>query len=176
MFFAFSSAGHQTFEIIMDAVLFRIDKTHVSIWERTSTIRFAMSYLPECYFIGLGYNGTHVELTQHLGNTVHVFHIGLLLIGGIASAFFHYVGVYMLLVGVKRKHQRAAFVMLISQMLAVCTMPVLMHSYQYLPYVLCGVIIGGPAFAQQRIQTAHAGCPASSRPAQVRNVRQAPAR
>ena len=30
---------------------------------------------------------------------------------------------------------------MIGQMLAVCTMPVLMHSFQYIPYMLMGAVI-----------------------------------
>ena len=146
-FFAFTSAGQEMFGSTVEALMFRIDKTHVSVWERTSTIRFAMSYLPECYFLGLGYAGTHIELTQHLGNTVHVFHIGLPLIGGVAGALLHYIGVYMLFAGLRSKRHTAAMVMLFSQLLAVCAMPVLMHSFQYIPYLLCGVIIAGGAYA-----------------------------
>jgi hypothetical protein len=170
LFFAFSSSGQRMFAAIIDAVIFRIDKTHVSVWERTSTLRFAMSYLPECYFLGLGYKGTHVELTQHLGNTVHIFHVGLPLIGGVAGALLHYMGVYLLLGGVKSKRQTAAVVLLISHLLAVCTMPVLMHSFQYIPYLICGVVIGGHAFNPQLTHPSHAYSPATMRPVQMRRV------
>jgi hypothetical protein len=170
MFFAFSSSGQQMFANIIDAVLFRIDKTHVSVWERTSTMRFAMSYLSECYVIGLGYNGTHAELTQHLGNTVHIFHIGLPLIGGIVGALFHYAGVYLLLAGLKSKRQKAGVVLMLSQLLAVCTMPVLMHSFQYIPYMICGLIVAGNAYAPQRSQAGYARYPARPRPIRMQQM------
>ena len=75
----------------------------------------------------LGYAGTHHELTQHLGNTVHVFHIGLPLIGGLVCAFFHYVGVVILLRMLFRLKHEPLTVLMLGQLLALCTMPVLMH-------------------------------------------------
>lgn len=119
----------------------RIGYLDDSLGERRSTLRYAMGYVPECYVIGLGYAGTHFELTQHLGNTVHVFHVGLPLIGGLVCAVLHYIGVFVLIRrSLKLKHEPLA-VLMIGQHLALCTMPVLMHSFQYIPYVLIGGVI-----------------------------------
>lgn len=126
---------------VLASISHRMSYLDVSLWERTSTLRHALSYVPECYVLGLGYAGTHFELTQHLGNTVHVFHIGLPLIGGLTCALLHYIGIFMLLrKTLELKHGPLAILM-IGQMLAVCTMPVLMHSFQYIPYMLMGSVI-----------------------------------
>ena len=126
---------------VLAIISHRIGYLDVSLWERTSTLRHAFSYVPECYIIGLGYAGTHYELTQHLGNTVHVFHVGLPLIGGLACAVLHYIGIFMLIRKSRELKHGPLAVLMIGQMLAVCTMPVLMHSFQYIPYMLMGAVI-----------------------------------
>ncbi|MFP6764306.1 MAG: hypothetical protein VB858_11830 [Planctomycetaceae bacterium] len=125
---------------VAESISHRIGYLHVSLWERTSTLRFALSYVPECYLLGLGYAGTHYELTQHLGNTVHVFHVGLPLIGGLVCALLHYLGI-ILMIHQARRRQAPLVVFMIGQLLAVCTMPVLMHSFQYIPYMLTGAVV-----------------------------------
>lgn len=126
---------------LFESISHRMAYLDVSLWERTSTLRFAFGYVPECYLIGLGYAGTHYELTQHLGNTVHVFHVGLPLIGGLTCALLHYTGVLMLMRQSRTLKHEPLVVLMIGQLLAVCTMPVLMHSFQYLPYMLMGAVI-----------------------------------
>jgi len=126
---------------IAESISHRIGYLHISLWERTSTLRFALSYVPECYLLGLGYAGTHYELTQHLGNTVHVFHVGLPLIGGLVCAMLHYTGILLMLYYARQIRQRPLVVFMIGQLLAVCTMPVLMHSFQYIPYMLTGAFL-----------------------------------
>jgi len=124
-----------------ESITHRVGLLEYSLWERTSTLRHALSYMPECYLFGLGYAGTHHELTQHLGNTVHVFHIGLPLIGGLVCAFFHYVGVVILLRMLFRLKHEPLTVLMLGQLLALCTMPVLMHSFQYISYMLVGAVV-----------------------------------
>lgn len=124
-----------------DSLLYRLQYLDVSLWERSSTLRHSLSYVPECYLFGLGYAGTHLELTQHLGNTVHVFHVGLPLIGGLACALLHYSGIFLLVRKASQLKHEPLVVLMIGQLLAVCTMPLLMHSFQYIAYALIGSVI-----------------------------------
>ena len=139
--FTWSSSARWLAFDVMTSVSHRLEYLDFSLWERMSTLRHAFSYISECYVLGLGYAGTHYELTQHLGNTVHVFHVGLPLIGGLVCAVLHYIGIFILIRKSRELKHGPLAVMMIGQMLAVCTMPVLMHSFQYIPYMLMGAVI-----------------------------------
>lgn len=118
----------------------RVERVNNSVYERSSTIEYALSYIPRAYLFGMGYAGTSDELTAHLGNTVHVFHIGVVLIGGIPAGFLHHCGAIALVLLALRTQQKPAAVMLLAHFLAVCTTTVLMLSFQYIPYVVCAAI------------------------------------
>lgn len=118
----------------------RVERVNNSVYERTSTIEYALAYIPRTYLFGMGYAGTSDELTAHLGNTVHVFHIGVVLIGGMPAGFLHHCGAIALVLLALRTHQKPAAVMLMSHFVAVCTTTVLMLSFQYVPYVICAAI------------------------------------
>lgn len=119
----------------------RADHLDSSMNERLSTLKYALDFVPECYFFGLGYEGTARTLTQHLGNTVHVFHIGIVLIGGMICAIFHYMGLGLMLRDAARFKQYPLIMLVFSHWLSVCTMPVLMFSNQYIPLIVCGSIL-----------------------------------
>ncbi len=119
----------------------RADGLDYSMNERLSTLKFALDFVPECYFFGLGYEGTARTLTPHLGNTVHVFHIGIILIGGMIGALFHYGGFALMLRDAAKFKQYPLIMMVLSHWLSVCTMPVLMLSNQYIPLIVCGTIL-----------------------------------
>lgn len=119
----------------------RVERTDGSIYERTSTLKFALGFVPDCTITGLGYAGTSRTLTQHLGNTVHVFHLGIILIGGIPAGLLHHAGVATLLLGLWRCGHRPAGVMLVAQLLGLCSMTVLMLSFQYVPFLICASIL-----------------------------------
>lgn len=139
--FVFSPQLQETVDTVSTTVSLRIENADHSFWERTSTIRFAMSYIPECWLTGLGYMGTSKELTQHLGNTVHVFHVGMILVGGLPAAMLHYTGVLLLIGGLYRSGHYPSAVMLLCHLLAICTMTVLMLSFQYVPFLIGGAIL-----------------------------------
>jgi hypothetical protein len=88
----------------------------------------------------MGYAGTSDELTAHLGNTVHVFHIGVILIGGIPAGLLHHCGAVALVLLALRTNHKPAAALMIAHFLAVCTTTVLMLSFQYVPYVICAAI------------------------------------
>lgn len=139
--FAVSGKLQETIEAWNTSITYRVDRVGNSFDERSSTLQFALSFLDDCYITGLGYKRTLLVLTQHLGNTVHVFHVGLILIGGLIMAVLHSLGIGLLMLRLKRLDQMPATMMMLGQVLAVCTMTVLMLSFQYLPYMICGAII-----------------------------------
>ena len=100
-----------------------------------------MDLIPECYVFGLGYEGTREYLTQHLGNTVHVYHIGLILTGGAVGAALHYWGICSMGATALSHRQLPLVVMILTHWLSVCTMPVQMLTYQYAPYLLVATIL-----------------------------------
>tara|TARA_R110002072_G_scaffold303099_1_gene493506 strand:+ start:237182 stop:238384 length:1203 start_codon:yes stop_codon:yes gene_type:complete len=126
---------------VYDTVTYRVDKAGFSFYERTSTLRFSLRYLSRCAIIGMGTEGTTKELQQHFGNTVHVFHIGMVLVVGFPAAVLQWTGFGMLIVSSFRSGQKPAAVMLFCHMLALCTMTMLMTSFQYVPFVICASIL-----------------------------------
>lgn len=126
---------------VYDTVTYRTEKAGFSFYERTSTLRFSLRYLSRCLIIGMGTEGTTKELRQHFGNTVHVFHIGLLLTAGFPAAMLQWTGFGMLIVSSFRSGQHPAAVMLLCHMLALCTMTMLMTSFQYVPFMICASVL-----------------------------------
>jgi hypothetical protein len=126
---------------VYDTVTYRVDKAGFSFYERTSTLRFSLRYLSRCAIIGMGTEGTTKELQQHFGNTVHVFHIGMALTAGFPAAVLQWTGFGMLIVSSYRCGQHPAAVMLLCHMLALCTMTMLMTSFQYVPFMICASIL-----------------------------------
>ncbi|MHC4879022.1 MAG: hypothetical protein ACYTGL_21430 [Planctomycetota bacterium] len=118
----------------------RVERVNNSVYERSSTIEYALAHLPRTYLVGMGYAGTSDELSAHLGNTVHVFHIGIILIGGIPAGMLHHCGAIALLLLAWRARQKPVAYMFVAHFLAVCTTTVLMLSFQYVPYVVCAAI------------------------------------
>jgi len=119
----------------------RAEFAEFSMWERTSTIRFALSYVPQCYVTGIGYAGSHKELMQHLGNTVHVFHVGLILVCGLPAALLILTSLGMLILRSWQVGQHPTTLLLLGQMLSLCTMTVLMHSFEYVVFAVAGAIL-----------------------------------
>jgi len=139
--FATSSALRQTVNMVSTTLEYRLDKAGSSLYERTSTLRFALSYVPRCSIIGMGSEGTHNELRQHLGNTVHVFHLGVLLVAGLPAAMLHWSGIALLIGSTWRSGQHPAAVMLCCHMLGLCTMTLLMLSFQYVPFMVGAAVL-----------------------------------
>lgn len=140
--FATSDGLRKTTSRVYDTVSYRVDKAGFSFYERTSTLRFSLRYLSRCSLIGMGTEGTTRELRQHFGNTVHVFHIGMVLIVGFPAALLQWTGYGMLIMSSLRSGQHPAAVMLLCHLLALCTMTMLMTSFQYVPFVICASILG----------------------------------
>ena len=153
---------------VYDTVTYRVDKAGFSFYERTSTLRFSTQYLSRCSIIGMGTEGTTKELQQHFGNTVHVFHIGLVLIAGFPAAVLQWTGFGMLIVSSFRSGQHPVAVMLLCHMLALCTMTMLMTSFQYIPFMICAAILNyqlkhNEQVATVRLQSARAAAAARRR-------------
>jgi hypothetical protein len=146
---------------VYDTVTYRVDKAGFSFYERTSTLRFSLGYLGRCSVIGMGTEGTTKELRQHFGNTVHVFHIGMVLIAGFPAAVLQWTGFGMLIASSFRSGQHPAAIMLLCHMLALCTMTMLMTSFQYVPFMICASILNyqlnyNEQVAAVRLKSAHA--------------------
>lgn len=166
--FATSSRIRGATTRVYETVTYRVDKAGFSFYERTSTLRFSLRYLSRCAIIGMGTEGTTKELQQHFGNTVHVFHIGLVLIAGFPAAVLQWTGIGMLIVSSFRSGQRPAAVMLLCHMLALCTMTMLMTSFQYVPFMICASILNyqlrhNEQLATVRLQSARAAIAARRR-------------
>lgn len=155
----------------VDGLNRRAEGVDHSMAERLSTIRFAAEFIPECYFFGLGYEGTSRTLTQHLGNTVHVFHIGIILIGGMVGAILHYSGMFLMLRDALSHKQWPVLMTVLSHWLSVCTMPVLMMSNQYIPVLICAYIVHALSeervVAEERSKTPRRRSPSGATPPRI---------
>ncbi len=137
---------------VSDSLGHRVENTEFSVYERMSTLTYALKLVSECVIVGMGYNGTSITLTQHLNNTVHVYHVGLILIGGMVCTVFHYWGFCLMMKEAVSVRQLPIVVAILSHWLSVCTMTVLMHSFQYTPYLMSGAILQSCAVAREQAQ------------------------
>lgn len=153
---------------VFDSLTYRVENAEFSVYERMSTLRFALQLISDCALIGMGYNGTSLMLTQHLNNTVHVYHVGIILIGGGLCGLFHYWGYFLMIKEAISLRQYSIVVVVLSHWLSVCTMTVLMHSFQYTPYLMCGAILQIYAIDREKNQRAGKQSSAVSRPKPAR--------
>ncbi len=149
---AFSADIQNSVASVYDSVFYRVENAEFSVYERMSTLNYALGQISNCVVVGLGYNGTSITLTQHLNNTVHVYHVGLILIGGMVCTAFHYWGYFLMMKEALGLRQPAIIIVILSHWLSVCTMTVLMHSFQYTPYLMCGAILNYCAMEHERRQ------------------------
>lgn len=166
--FSTSTKLRNTTNKVYETLTYRVDKAGFSFYERTSTLRFSLQYLSRCSIIGMGTEGTAKELRQHFGNTVHVFHIGMVLIAGFPAAALQWTSFGMLIASGFRSGQHPVAVMLLCHMLALCTMTMLMTSFQYVPFMVCAAILNYQLrYSEQaetkRLQTARAAAAARRR-------------
>ncbi|MDA0281725.1 MAG: hypothetical protein O3B13_08850 [Planctomycetota bacterium] len=139
--FVASPAIRKTTSMVYDTLTYRVDHAGFSIYERTSTMRFAAGFLSRCSVIGMGTEGTTKVLSQHFGNTVHVFHFGLVLVAGIPAALLIWTGFGLLIASCFQAGQHPVAIMVICHLLALCSMTLLLTSFQYMPFVIAASVL-----------------------------------
>lgn len=131
----------QLWELANDAAQARLDGAENSFGERSNLVQIALEKSKECFLLGFGTEGTMIRISENTGNTVHVFYLGLVVIGGYPAAALITAGM-LLIVGTlwtQRDYNVAIF--LVAQMLALCVMTVLYVSFQYAPLMIAASVL-----------------------------------
>ena len=157
---------------------FRLSRADTSLSDRARLAEVAFEQSSECLLWGYGTEGTYAVMTSRagVGQTVHVFYLGLLLIEGWAAFSLTVIGFLVLLMSLwsHRKYNEA--IMLWAHLLAISVTTVLYLSYQYYPFVIAAAAIvhaqsertstrQNPASAWPRLRTAARPPRATSRAA-----------
>ncbi len=125
---------------VTETTSYRLEHAGDSVANRSQLIQIAMDYSQECYLYGFGIEGTRARMMQSTGNTVHVFLIGLVLVGGMVTVALFLAGVATLFTGLWRDGERNYAMYLAAHMLGCLVATVLMLSFQYLPFMVAGAV------------------------------------
>lgn len=122
---------------------FRLSRADTSVSDRKHLAEVAFEQSSECLFLGYGTEGTYTVMTSKagVGQTVHVFYLGLLLIEGwtaLSLTVLGFLGLFASLWSF-RKYNEA--IMLGAHLLAISVTTVLYLSYQYYPFVIAAAAI-----------------------------------
>lgn len=121
----------------------RLSNADTSVSDRKHLAEVAFEQSSECLFLGYGTEGTYTVMTSKagVGQTVHVFYLGLLLIEGWTALTLTVIGFLGLLASLWsfRKYNEA--IMLGAHLLAISVTTVLYLSYQYYPFVIAAAAI-----------------------------------
>lgn len=138
-------------------IAFRVSRADTSFSDRIHLAKVAFEQSNECLLLGYGTEGTYSVMASRaqVGQTVHVFYLGLLLIEGWAALSLTLVGFLGLLVSLWSLRRYNDVIMLGAHLLAISVTTVLYLSYQYYPFVIAAAAI-------VRAQAERAAVPQSS--------------
>jgi len=121
----------------------RLSNAETSIDDRAHLAEVAFDYSSECLLLGYGTEGTYTVMTSRagMGQTVHVFYLGLLLIEGWTAVSLTILGFFGLLVSLWSLRKYNDAIMLGTHLLAISVTTVLYLSYQYYPFVIAAAAI-----------------------------------
>ena len=121
----------------------RLSNADSSFSDRAHLATVALDHSDDCMFLGYGTDGTYRVMTSEagMGQTVHVFYLGLVLIEGWTALGLTMLGFLALLTSLwtLRKFNDAIF--LGAHLLAVSVTTVLYLSYQYYPFLIAAAAI-----------------------------------
>jgi hypothetical protein len=89
-----------------------------SLEDRWELIQIAREFLPECAFLGFGTGGTVIRVGQNTNSTVHVYALGLILIGGFPAMLLILCGFLIIVRGLYRAREIEFFWSLVAHILA----------------------------------------------------------
>jgi hypothetical protein len=137
------SSFHELLEKLHSTVEFRLSYADSSVNDRAHLARVAIEHSAECLFVGYGTEGTYTLMTSRagMGQTVHVFYLGLLLIEGWTAFLLTLAGFLGLLVSLWSLRRFNDAIMIGAHFLAISVTTVLYLSYQYYPLMLAGAAI-----------------------------------
>lgn len=121
----------------------RLLNADASVSDRTHLARVALEQSDQCLLVGYGTEGTYTVMTSQagMGQTVHVFYLGLLLIEGWTALSLTVIGFLTLLATLWSLRKYNDAIMLGAHLLAISVTTVLYLSYQYYPFLIAGAAI-----------------------------------
>lgn len=124
-------------------VEFRLSKADVSVSDRAHLAQVAFEQSSECLLLGYGTEGTYTVMTSRaqVGQTVHVFYLGLLLIEGWTALILTVGGFLGLFASLWSLRKYNDAIMLGAHLLAISVTTVLYLSYQYYPFVIAAAAV-----------------------------------
>ncbi len=128
-------------EFAKNAVHHRLEYADHSVDERANVINIALDYSQECLLFGFGTSGCGVRLALSEGNTVHVFYLGLVMIGGYLASALIVTGFLLIVGGLWRQCEVNVAIFLLAHMLAICVTTVLYLSFQYQPILIAASVL-----------------------------------
>ena len=114
-----------------------------SVSDRAHLARVAFEHSDECLFLGYGTEGTYTVMTSRagMGQTVHVFYLGLVLIEGWTALGLTVIGFLTLLTSLWTLRKYNDAILLGAHLLAITVTTVLYLSYQYYPFLIAAAAI-----------------------------------
>lgn len=130
-------------EQLNTTIEFRLSRADASLSDRAHLAEVAFEQSSECLLLGYGTEGTYTVMTSRagVGQTVHVFYLGLLLIEGWTALILTTIGFLTLLVSLWSMRKYNDAIMLGAHLLAISVTTVLYLSYQYYPFVIAAAAI-----------------------------------
>lgn len=129
----------------VETVVYRESYMNAAIDERVDLLSVAINSLPECLLLGYGPLGSFEVMIRHgHAQYVHVYLIGLAMIGGVPAALLICAGTYCLLRQLYGRTDIAWCIYLTVALLGMQCHTVVMMSWQSLPLLLAGAIVVQP--------------------------------
>jgi hypothetical protein len=151
-------------EKLNSIVEFRMSYADSSVNDRAYLARVAFQHSAECLLVGFGTDGTYMLMASRaqMGQTVHVFYLGLLLIEGWTAFLLTLAGFLGLLVSLWSLRRFNDAIMIGTHFLAITVTTVLYLSYQYYPLLIAGAAIVRARSEQVAWMSAGLQCRASN--------------
>lgn len=135
--------GHagRIYEAFMATLQRRTATVSQSVDTRWHLINVALNYWPECVCFGLGVNRSAALMSQDAGYTVHVFFLGLVIIGGVPAALLQTGGMVSVCWRLWQHREVYFAAMLAEHFVASLLTTVLLLSFQSLPIMIAGAVL-----------------------------------
>ncbi|MFM9966612.1 MAG: O-antigen ligase family protein [Planctomycetaceae bacterium] len=133
----------EMFDKLNATVEVRLSNADTSIGDRSHLAQVAFDYSSECLLMGYGTEGTYRVMTSQagMGQTVHVFYLGLLLIEGWTAVLLTILGFLGLFASLWSLRKYNDAIMLGAHLLAISVTTVLYLSYQYYPFLIAAAAL-----------------------------------
>jgi len=126
----------------------RIDRVDSSFNNRLDLIYAALDFSQDCYLFGYGVIGSQARIAYYHESTVHMYLLGLVVIGGFPAACAIAWGSLQMMMQLWSLGEKNMAVYLLANMLANLVTTVMLVTFQSIPFMIAGAIL---IQAQRRI-------------------------